>query len=821
MSRLLAMALCFALSACQAKATGPTEWSESYYTWTPPRDWSDSESVSLDLENVSTESFQLSVEIRDSQSRDYWSRSNLSFNLRPGRQKISFPTRLYAGESLRPGRALDSRNIVSVILARGDAQEGRLIRLHALGLEAGLKLSKRGIQAFDFGPVGSSVMPGFGDVSAEHLYTPQRGYGWVGAKFWSPYARACWVSGPDSLSEDCLMPYAGDFRLDLPAGVYEVALGVDHPGPFWGEFPSWERRRVLVNGKAVLDEGDDAAQSLKRYFKSEQLLPRNADELAQHFGPGRVPLRRFDVNHPGGPLLINFENKGCPDRPCFGLAVSALLVAPQGKLSPFLSELDGLRRAEFAQRFRWNPSASATAPVEKLSELVASIGERDQALAEFRFARAAQDLRLVVHSANPQVVKSLSASWVQPRVRRLDPLGTSVGRVDDLVVPVSSASADAGQSLRALLEWKPEALAASSRHEAELRVLGSQGEVLATQSVSLRVRSKSLAPVPFAVGPFGHEILERWWPQIESTPRLQSLKRQSLDLMRLVGLTGFSFEPRIVAKAKGFDFSEMNGVMEEARARGFVAVLGYGSVFRDEDACHSKRSAADWSRLFAQLEEESLRKNWLPLTIVMCDEPEGDELERVLKWVESLPRLPAKARVRWSVSTHTEKGTSSEHRALARKLPTPLLADFETSDLKGPWIFYNNLSRWNFGYRTWALSEARGLEARYAWTWNQNAADPFNPLDAREDDYRWCTSLASGQLACTLEFYQKVSRGVQDIRRALSLRRVANDSKGPRRLEAQKLLNEILSKVESKSVDDSALEAWTLRAEGILRESGF
>ncbi len=821
MSRLLAIVLCLALGACQAKATGPTEWSKSYYTWTSPRDWSDSESVSLDLENVSTESFSLSVEIRDSESRDYWSRSNLSFNLRPGRQIITFPTRLYAGESLRPGRVLDSRNIVSVILARGDAQEGRLIRLHALGLEAGLKLSKRGIQAFDFGPAGSSVMPGFVDVSAEHLYTPQRGYGWVGARFWNPYARSCWVSGPDALSEDCLMPYAGEFRLDLPAGAYELALAIDHPGPFWGEFPTWERRRVFVNGKALVDESDDAAQSLKRYFRSEQLLPRNADELALHFGPGRVPLRRYEINHAGGPLLMAFENKECPDKPCFGLAVSALLVAPQGKLRPFLTELEALRRADFAQRFRWVPSKPRGAPAEKLPELVASTTERDQVLAEFAFAKAAHDLRLVVHSADPQVVKSLSASWVQPRMRRLDPLGTSVGLIDDLVVQSSTARADAGQVLGALVEWKPEALEASKRHQADLRVLGPQGEILATRSLSLRVRAKSLSSVPFALGPFGHEILERWWPEIQSTPRLQALRRQSLDLMRSIGLTGFSFEPRIVVKGKSFDFSEITQVMEEARARGFVALLGYGAVFRDEDACHSKRSKADWSRLFTQLEEESLQKNWLPLTLVMCDEPEGDELGRVLTWVNSLPVRSKNARVKWSVSTHIEKGSSSEHKSLAGKTPTALLADFENSELKGPWIFYNNLSRWNFGYRTWALFEAGGLEARFAWTWNQNAADPFNPLDAREDDYRWCTSLASSQLACTLEFYQKVSRGVQDIRRALTLQLVANDSRSQRRAEAQKLLNEIRSKISSKSLDDSVLATWTDRAETLLRESGF
>lgn len=820
MSRLLSVALCFVLSACQAKATLPTEWSESYYTWTPPRDWSDSESVSLELENVSEESFSLNVEVRDSQSRDYWSRANLSFNLRPGKQKISFPTRLYAGESLRPGRVLDSRNIVSVILARGEGQEGRLIRLHALSLEKGLKLSSRGIQAYDFGPVGSSVMPGFGDISSEHLYTPQRGYGWVDAKFWNPYSRVCWVSGPDSLSEDCLMPYAGNFRLDLPAGSYELALAIDHAGPFWGEFPSWERRRVLVNGKVLLGESDDAAGSLKRYFKSESILPQNADELAEHFGPGRVPMRRFDVKHEGGPLLLGFENTGCPDRPCFGLAVSALLVAPKGKLAPFLSELEGLRRAEFAQRFRWVDSVP-TKPSDKVTELVASTAERDQAVAEFVFDKAAQDLRLVVHATDPLLAKSLTASWVQPRVRRLDPLGSAVGLVDDLVVPSSTARAAPGQRLRALVEWKPESLTPSSRHQAELRVLGPQGELLAKRTLSLRVRSKPLVAVPFALGPFGHEILERWWPQIESTPRLQALRRQSLDLMRSLGLTGFSFEPRIVVKGKNFDFSEISRVMEEARARGFVSVLGYGSIFRDEDACRSTRTKAEWTRLFAQLEDVAVRENWLPLNLVMCDEPEGDELDRVLAWVDALPARPVNARVKWSVSTHTEKGSSPQHRALARKTPAALLADFETEGLKGPWIFYNNLSRWNFGYRTWALHEARGLEARFAWTWNQNAADPFNPLDAREDDYRWCTSLASSQLACSLEFYQKVSRGVQDVRRALTLQSLSKDSKNARGPEAQKLLNEIRMKIALKTQDDSVLINWTERAELLLRESGY
>jgi hypothetical protein len=823
MSQLLAAVLSLlCLASCTAKAQPAVEWSQSYHVWTPPSDWSKFDYVSLDLENVSSEPFELYIEVRDPKSNDYWNRANLIFTLGPGRQKLNFPTRLYAGESLRPGRPLDVYSIKSVTLARGDNQEGRLVRFYGGELKTGLKASERGIHAFDFGPRGSAVMPGFVGADSYAVYDAEKKYGWVKAKFWTPYERACWVNGPDSLTEDCLMPYEGSFRVDVADGDYEVAVAYDHPGPFWGEFATWERRRVLIGGKAVVDEQDDARSSFKRYFKNETSLPLDAKELADAFGPGRVAIRSFPARAKGGFIDISFANNSCPDRPCFGLAVSTIIVAPKGKMQPFLDELDAVRKTEFAQRSRWAEDGVRRVQLPAQREtLAASLGDYDHRFWDFSPTGDEKELRLEIESADATLKKSLSAGWLQPRVRRRDPQASSVGLSEDLVVFDAPIRARKGQTLRALVKWAPEALAAGSSHQAKLLVK-SGTETLASFPIKARVRKQALEPVPFGIGPFGDRVLERWWPGVEDSPRLQALADEGFRLMRQSGLTSYTFEPLVARAGKAWDFSNINVTMKDAKSRGFVELVGYTHFLRDEDACRSTMKAAEWGDLFKRLESESVRNGWLPLTIVLCDEPEGEETARVTRMIAQLPKIPPTARVRWSVTTHIDAAsTNSSHRALVNAMTLPTLADFEIERLPKNWIFYNNLSRWNFGFRSWTLHKHHGMKGRLAWTWNQNSADPFNPLDTREDDYRWCTSLSSGKLACTGAFYEDVVEGTRDLRRALTLARLASTPKSPAAERAGKLLEQVKDNAGQKSLSAGQIADWAERSEELLSESGF
>jgi len=798
----------------------PFSWDKGYTTLSPPGDWSAFDYLSLDLENRSEKPFDLFVEVRDADSRDYWSRANIRFTLSKGRQKVNIPTRVFAGETLRPGRRLDSSRIVSVILARGDAQEGKLVVVHGFELMKGIKISERGIRAYDFGPVGSAVMPGFTEVTTDTLYDSKKGMGWVAPLFWFPYAQSCRVSGPDSLGEDCLMPYSGTFRVDLPPGNYEIAFAIDHPGPFWGEVPTWERRRVLANKKVLVDERNEAAQALARYFKNEKTLPGNAADVAKSFGPSRMELKTFEVELKNGPLNLSFENQRCPDRPCFGLALSTLIVAPKGALSGFLKELRTFRDEEFGQRFRWSSEVLAT-KVSKASQLVAAHKEFDHVVMEFKAESDLEDLSLEIESPDRALENSLQVGWVELRLHRLDPQGASVGLKDAFVnFDTPKISLKKGETRRFVVVFRPQSSKVPLAHDARIVVKGAS-RIVSTFPLSVKQRKRPLDEAPFAIGPFGDSVLERWWPDSESTPRANKLRELSLETMRGAGLNAFSFEAHIVGK-QTYSFARINEVMEEAKAKGFRELVAYGHLFRDFDACRSDMRAAAWKKFFDAIEKESVARKWLPLSIVVCDEPEGDEIARVAALLSQLPKLSADARVKWTLTTHIESGTSLGHLALARKAPLPFIADFDLGKLSGPWVFYNNLSRWNFGFRAWALHKAHRLSGRIAWTWNQNAGDPFNPLDGREDDYRWCTSLKSGKLLCTIEFYDQVAAGVRDVRRMTTLENVAKNSPSNMlREEVRKLSDELVVHAGSKEASPEKIEAWKARAEKLLSEAGF
>ena len=320
---------------------GSLLWSKSYVGLDQDQDWSPYDALLIELRNSGTETLSLSLEISDSQSHDYWTRSNQNFALPPGTTEFRFSTRPKAGESLRPGRDLDFHKIRSFVLAREASAEGAPIEIVAVRLVKEVSARERGVYAFDFGPEGSTPFPGIVPVTPSQLYSDERGFGFVEPKFWNPYRESCSVRGPDSLYQDCIMIYQGSFRMVLPNGRYRVFMNIDHPGGFWGEYPLFRRRRVKAQGKWVVDEKSDAQQALKKYFQFEKNDDFEGMDVFETYVSKLFQEKTFDVVVENGTLDLGFENSGCPKAPCFGLALSALVVFPlenskRGVRHPFL-----------------------------------------------------------------------------------------------------------------------------------------------------------------------------------------------------------------------------------------------------------------------------------------------------------------------------------------------------------------------------------------------------------------------------------------------------------------------------------------------------
>jgi hypothetical protein len=128
---------------------------------------------------------ELTVEVRDRQTNDYWTRVNYTTVVPPGPSTLIIPTALYVGEKSRPGRPLLREAVTRLVFALGDRPEAPLY-IDNIRLERDTETSKalfEGLWAFDVGPAGSPVMEGFTPLDPSRTYTKGRGYGWLNARF--------------------------------------------------------------------------------------------------------------------------------------------------------------------------------------------------------------------------------------------------------------------------------------------------------------------------------------------------------------------------------------------------------------------------------------------------------------------------------------------------------------------------------------------------------------------------------------------------------------------------------------------------------------
>jgi hypothetical protein len=807
------------------------EWTRSYVGFRAPEDWRTYTALVVRIENKGPRALSIRVEARDAESRDYWSRANLSFTVGPGENELRIPAALFAGEAQRPGRPLDRARMRSVIFAREAADDGLLLRFTDLRLvkEAGAR--DAGVHAWDFGPAGSALFAGFEAVTPDTRYATARGFGLVDAQLWQPYPDACRVRGPDSLSEDCVMIAKGGFRADLPRGRYKVSLGIDHPGPFWGEYPSFRRRVVRAQGKVVVDERDTPTAALARYFRSQELPPPRDDrELYDLYVATRQSEKVFEVQVGEGGLRLEFENEGCPIEPCFGLAVTHVIAAraDDAKALDYLRSVSERRRREFATLTRLEieaPTKTSTPfSVEglergKITQLAFS---NENPVSELRLLSHVDLKKLRLEAGGwkgPGAGPKPRAGWAEPWLVRLSSDSTRVGMREKHVYWRAEGETRAGKPRTLLVEWVFPKGAKAGLYSGSLKILAGD-RVLSEIPVELRLSARRLPEMDLPWGPFGHTVVEKWRTDLEDTPRARELERASLAKLRAAGLTQYSFSPRVVLDGAGeglkVDAPEISAAMKTARAAGFLALVGYGQVFRDRDACSAELAPETWKQLFDSLETQSKRENWLPLTLVLCDEPEGEGLTALAKRRRAWPAQKGDERVKWSVTTHIEAAASAAHVDLARSSVEPFLADFEIGRLPPAWTYYNDLNRWSFGLRSFALRK-HGLKGRIAWTWNQDAVDPFNPLDGREDDFHWCTGTREGELLCTLEWERAVVAGTGDYRRALLLSRLAAaEASRPAAAAARAFLVELEAKAGKKYAGVEEVSGLSRRLDALL-----
>jgi len=140
---------------------------ESYVSMDAAQDWSGYDYVKADVHTDAQNPLQLYFEVRDTATRDYWTRVNYTTIVPPGSSTLIIPTALYVGEKSRPGRPLIQSSITRMVFSIGEDPEAPLfvdnVRLVRDTETAGMLFD--GLWALDVGPGSAPVMEGFSGTS--------------------------------------------------------------------------------------------------------------------------------------------------------------------------------------------------------------------------------------------------------------------------------------------------------------------------------------------------------------------------------------------------------------------------------------------------------------------------------------------------------------------------------------------------------------------------------------------------------------------------------------------------------------------------------
>ncbi|MCI0742545.1 MAG: hypothetical protein L0Y72_26225 [Gemmataceae bacterium] len=816
---------------------------KSYAAMESPQSWQGYDYFKADVYTDAKSPVQLQVEIRDRQSKDYWTRVNYNTVVPPGASTLILPTALYVGEKSRPGRPLLTNEITRLVFAIGDKPEAPVF-IDNIRLERDTDTAKfhfDGLWAFDLGPPGSPVMEGFTPLDVSKRYSPGRGFGWKDAKFWRVFN----ALQPDPLYQDFICVEKGGLAIDVPNGKYHVFVNMDSPSGYWGEFQRYRKRTLIVEGKRYQDTLDLQAFKERYYrFWDKEDLP--ADNTFDRYQVPYFNEKLVAADVRDGQLNIDFDGI---DWSC---CVSAIVVYPDAKAAEgqrFLDFVKERRRFHFDNAFKRvvRPTTGSAVPEgakgakgfvafvrdwmddvylsdrpmpkEIAKELVgaAFAGEYEPVTVSVLPLRDLGRFTVSVSALKGPGSATIAASaidvgHVQHRITRFTEEGSVYTITPKLIVPRGAVEAPKDVTRTFWLTVKTPADALPGVYQGEVRIAAAKGETL-TLPLRFTVRKGKLDPVDVPAGPWGHTIDLPWYDN-ESGDWNRSLADKSLKRLRDYGFTTATGLPLLTLKgfkdkSPQIDFARGDAQMKLFKDNRFTMpvvtycpFVGVNLYYKDETKMKAA-GFADYSQyvaaVFGEVQKHADQAGWLPVYWNLADEPIGGDLPRSAENAEAFRKAFGKGPPFFTgASSFTGSDKKDPHFRLSKALHVANWNGHSDTSVKllqadgGDWAFYNGANRWTYGVYMYKCAKEYNMKFRVAWHWNNVAGDPYYALDCREDDFAWCNSSPEGELIPSVLF-ERLREGLDDYRRMLTLARLAREKSGtPAARAADKLLAQIL-----------------------------
>ncbi len=792
----------------------------------PGHDWTDYTYLRFEVFNPNPAPVVLDLCLKDGDApQGYYSWINRYTSVSPGKHTLEYQiSALHRGEG-SPKDGLDPRPFkwgqLEFAMIAGGKQP---VYVSAVRLVKDVPKLFPGLHAFDFGPkVGGVGFLGWTEVTPDLAYTPQAGFGWVGGA--PPYARH--RSHPaDELVGDWISGENITFQVDLPDGDYRGLVLMEDPGE-WELYQNFTDRSLAVNGAKVVDETENGAQFLDRYFHFAETEDHPGDNIWDRYVAWRYPLRKIEFKVTDGKAVFNLRSSGQ-----YAGTWNALAIWPadkQKEAQKFLADLEARRRKSFAgawtERLPVKQPLGAglaaanqaqgyvafqrglgvdvnyfDAPADAIEtqlngDLAAARGERlswqfaIHALADLNgLSLQAGDLKSADGTVFPAA--AVQCGYVNFKFKRIGFGGQGQYGVVPFIVKPFTAADPATDALAGTARqfWVTVTVPADQKPGTYVGTLTLKAAGKSDRALPLRltVVDATLPDADVGLGFFGYGTAPYFAYFPENQARVDEDKKRMLVDLRAHGVTfysvsGVKFEG-FHAGAARWDVSQAAAEFAAAKAAGFstIEVLADGNATLDAialnpDAAAKKFGFADGAAIlkasFGSVDAACAAQG-LPAPMFSFGDEPGTKpvMARLSVIYGNVRKAGALGEISYSVMPLTEPlldllGVSSLNHAS--------LADIQRALKGGNRVLLNNQgrNRFAFGWYMWK-ARAAGVEATQQFIYNGPSVDPYNPFDGIEDEESMVYPDRQGMLRPRVD-YERVAQGITDYRLLLMVKNAA------------------------------------------------
>ncbi|HTL51405.1 MAG TPA: hypothetical protein VL860_02395 [Planctomycetota bacterium] len=344
--------------------------SNAYMTsWKLPKDMSHFDSLVVDIFVDGTDPVGMSLLVGDKAWVDnkstYWDRHNGSYNLMPGANTVEIPLHgLFRGEAGSRGNGLktpiDPTQIVRMDM--GWKSTGPVAALYIDNIRLVKEVRPDGLQAYDFGPEGQVLFPGFTAIAWNTVYGENGNKAGL-SRPRSASNRARDDTFPTRLFQDFIEMGEGDgeFICDAPNGDYNVWIVYDDCGYWGGETCHHTRRSIDAEGKEVYVDNRGAAGPADYLFRFEALEPMPGDSMWDLYAKRLFAPVKFKTTVADGKLNLKFHADAA-----WSSKIAAVIVYPEAAKADaekWVATVEERNKTEFDKRATFlGPKPKALTP---------------------------------------------------------------------------------------------------------------------------------------------------------------------------------------------------------------------------------------------------------------------------------------------------------------------------------------------------------------------------------------------------------------------------------------------------------------------------